>query len=329
MPIPGKAATDSARRVLVCQGVEFMLSPSKGLTASRSNRPSAARTRYHPSLSSPRQNASTAHRASRRVRILAENFRGKRHAPSTVDGYSHELVALIALASLDTNERNILSARWAGLESGATLSDHFRVMWEIAEAGDSRRHLVHRCFVDSDDPKDHGCVTQALNYATGSIGFIEQYMAGQLDDAYPSEESFLENLGMFLGVASHHVADLCTPVHVGHKMDYRRVSVASAARFHRRVERDMGRLVRSATIALQRPQRISLSSEYFWQIAQTTYERHFLRLEDLYAEKDRKGLQELTSEVITTAVHHTASIWHTVLAETGMCKQKWSRDPLV
>lgn len=246
-----------------------------------------------------------------------------------MDGYSHELVALVALASLDADERDVLSARWAGLEAGATLSDYFRVLWDIAEAGDSRRHLVHRCFVDSDDPKDHGCVTQALDYATGSIAFIERYVAGQLDDAYPSEESFLENLGMFLGVTSHHVADLCTPVHVGHKMNYRRAGASSASKFHRRVERDMGRMARNATIALQRPQRVTLRGEYFWQIAQTTYERQFLRLEALYAEEDREGLQELTSEVITTAVRHTANIWHTVLAETRMCEQKWSRDPLV
>jgi hypothetical protein len=101
-----------------------------------------------------------------------------------VDGYSHELVALVALASLDEGERDLLSARWAGIGSGATLSDRFRVMWEIVEAGDSKRHLIHRCFVDSDDPKDHGCVTQAYDYASGCVGFVEQYMAGKLGEAY-------------------------------------------------------------------------------------------------------------------------------------------------
>lgn len=84
-------------------------------------------------------------------------------------------------------------------------------MWDIVSAGAKEKHLIHRCFVDSDDPKDHGCAAQAHSYATGCTGFIEQYMSGELHDAYPTEEDFLENLGMFLGIVSHHIADMCTP----------------------------------------------------------------------------------------------------------------------
>jgi hypothetical protein len=154
-------------------------------------------------------------------------------------------------------------------------------------------------------------------------------MAGDLRDGYATEESFLENFGMFLGVVSHHVADLCTPVHVGHKMNYRRIGSTSAAGFHRRFERDMARFVRNSQIALQRPQRVSLEREYFWQIARATYNSFFLPLEDLYARQDEDGLRQVTSEAITCAIRHTANVWHTVMTESGMCDRKWYRDPLV
>ncbi len=117
---------------------------------------------------------------------------------------------MVAMACLDDEERRILYPRWAGIEAGATLSDDFRVMWEPVSAQVQDRELVHRCYVDSDDPKDHGCITRALDHSEGSISFARSYLAGELQGSY-NEEEFLENLGMFMGVLSHHVADLCTP----------------------------------------------------------------------------------------------------------------------
>jgi hypothetical protein len=49
-------------------------------------------------------------------------------------GDNHILVANLALVSLPTKERYILFPRWGGLEAGATLSDHFRIMWETEES---------------------------------------------------------------------------------------------------------------------------------------------------------------------------------------------------
>lgn len=245
-----------------------------------------------------------------------------------MNGHCHTLVANFALACLPFEERQVLRPRWNGLEAGATLSDEFRVMWDIAEAGKSRRHLIHRCYVDSDNPKDHGCATHAMDYATGSQGFVESYMAGEMDDAYPSEESFLENLAMFLGVASHHIADLCTPVHVGHKMDHRRAGAKSAAAFHHKFERQMGVLVNSASIELKKLAIVELDHEYFWGIAQATYEGMFLPLEDIYASDDKDAKLEITSRSLSAAVQNTADVWHTVLSSSGVAERKWSDAPL-
>jgi hypothetical protein len=49
-------------------------------------------------------------------------------------GDNHILVANLALVSLPAKERYILFPRWGGLEAGATLSDHFRIMWETEES---------------------------------------------------------------------------------------------------------------------------------------------------------------------------------------------------
>ena len=54
-------------------------------------------------------------------------------------GDSHCFVANLALACLTEKERHILYPRWGGIEAGATLSDHFRIMWASIEPG-SRMH---------------------------------------------------------------------------------------------------------------------------------------------------------------------------------------------
>ena len=81
-----------------------------------------------------------------------------------------------------------------------------------------------------------------------------------------TEDEFLENLGMFLGIASHHISDLCTPVHVGHKIDLKKVGSKSLARFHNKVERNMGRCVQQAHVRMVTPEIVKFSNDYFWTI---------------------------------------------------------------
>jgi len=234
----------------------------------------------------------------------------------------------LALACLGAKERHILYPRWSGIEAGATLSDEFRIMWEPIGPESRDRQLVHRCFVDSENSRDHGCVTRALDHSEGSIAFIEDYLGGDLEDAY-SEDEFLENLGMFLGIASHHICDLCTPVHVGHDMDYAKVDSRSRRGFHSRVERDIARLDHRALVRLTKPKIVDLSEEYYWSIAQSTYSDLFLPLESLYPARDESLMVNMASEVISRGVQHTADVWHTVLSTTNMAERKWSLQPLL
>ncbi len=179
-----------------------------------------------------------------------------------MNGPTHRLVANLSLSSLDMKERHILLPRWGGIESGATLSDEYRIMWEPEAAGSKKKQLVHRCYIDSNDSKNHGCVTRAWNHAEGSISFIKGYLE-DVDSMGYTEDQFLENLGMFLGIASHHISDLCTPVHVGHKMDYLNAGSKTQSAFHKVVERDIVRYSSKAAIILSNPKRVSLSKRYF------------------------------------------------------------------
>jgi hypothetical protein len=243
-------------------------------------------------------------------------------------GENHVLVANLALVSLPTKERHILFPRWGGIEAGATLSDQFRIMWEPEKPGDKTKQLVHRCYVDSPDSKDHGCVTRAMDHAEGTQAFICDFLSGELDGAY-SEDEFLENLGMFLGVESHHLADLCTPVHVGHKIDFRSLGFPTLSRFHSRVERDIGRLAKSSNVRLPKPKVVPIGREYYWKIARETYQDSFLKLPEIYGESAPELIEKMVFRALSAAVQHTADVWHTVLSKSGMTKRTWSMQPLL
>lgn len=245
-----------------------------------------------------------------------------------MNGNSHILVANLALALLPEKERHILYPRWGGIEAGATLSDHFRMMWEIESPEVPKRQLIHRCYVDSDDKKNHGCVTHAYSYSDGSLSFIEDYKKGELEDAY-TEESFLENLGMFFGVISHHIADLCTPVHVGHKIDFKSLGFTTLKKLHAKVERDISRLEKKVPLNLAEPVVVNLSKEYFWEIVRETYKRFFLRLEAVYGQSKPQMIEDMVSEVLSNAVNYTADVWHTILVNARMLDRGWSMQPLL
>jgi hypothetical protein len=199
-------------------------------------------------------------------------------------------------------------------------------MWEIENINNDKKQLVHRCYIDSSDPKDHGCVTRALDYAEGSIGFINDYMKGM--EGY-TEEEFLENLGMFLGVVSHHIADLCTPVHVGHLINHKSLGYSTLSRFHNQVERDILKFERQSKLRLPKLFLVEITRDYFWKIAEETYNKLFLKLPTIYNSNYDYSKIQMTSDILYNAVKHTALIWHTVLKKTQITSRKWTLQPLL
>jgi len=82
-------------------------------------------------------------------------------------------------------------------------------------------------------------------------------------------------------------------------------------------------------VKLSKPKQIKLSKDYFWSIAKSTYKDHFLRLEELYENREKEAILEMTSQVISASVNHTANVWHSVLNSTGILKREWSMQPLI
>lgn len=245
-----------------------------------------------------------------------------------MNGTTHQLVSNLALACLQIEERHVLYPRWGGIESGSTLSDTFRIMWEPESIENRKKQLVHRYYVDSSNSKDHGGLTRAWDHASGIISFIEDYMEAPVESGY-TEDEFLENLGMFLGIISHHIADLCTPVHVGHKIDYSKIKTKNKKSFHQQVERDIDRFSRKVPLFLFTPKKVRLSKEYFKCIAVETYNDLFVKLEGIYSAPETDKIKEMVSQVVSNSVRHTANVWHSILTSTEMLNQKWSMQPLL
>lgn len=241
-----------------------------------------------------------------------------------MNGQMHRLIAEMSLAHLDGEARGILSPRWFGIEAGATLSDDFRIMWEPETAGEPRQ-LVHRCHVDSDDRKDHGGVTRCLDHAAGSICFIRDWME---DPTGYTEVEFLENLGMFLGILSHHIADLHTPVHVGHRLGPDQLGFRTVKAMHAGVERDMARVCKRVSVETTPVRPRQITRDTFWNFAEDTFNRWYLRLDDIYPDPDEAALEEMTSALLAASVSATRDLWSTILTDSGMTCRSWSTEAI-
>lgn len=239
---------------------------------------------------------------------------------------THSFIAKLALACLEPEEQEILFPRWAGIDSGATLSDDFRIMWDFDLSDSEKRKLVHRFYVDSDNLKDKGCVPRIVMHTEGVIDFIKVY---EPEDEGYSEIEFLENMGMFLGIISHHIADICTPLHVGKKLNHKAASFKSRKSFHDRIEKDIEKYSSQAQLHLTPCVEIPVTEAHFEGIAIQTYQKYFLTIEDIYRNNNNSLIYEMSSDLINTAVIQTRDTWHTVLQVTKMTENKWSYQPLL
>ena len=237
---------------------------------------------------------------------------------------SHLLIAMMAMSCLSTKERYILYPRWAGIDDGATFSDDFRIMWEADILNSNEKVLVHRCYVDSNLNKDHGCSHRTFMYADGAIDFIEKCSN---DSVSTSEEEFLETLGLYLGIICHHIGDLCTPLHVIKNVSTKEMKFKSRKSLHDRMERDFDKCSLEALVKLEKAEKVELSQEYFWEIAKYTHENYSTKLPEIYQSKD--SIHQMVSDLLSKAIKHTRDVWHTVLHESKMTDRNWSFQTLV
>ncbi len=226
---------------------------------------------------------------------------------------SHQKVVALAVESAPSRLRPLLDHMRDGIDLGASLTDEFRMYWDMDNSGKKTRVRMHRCYMDSSDPKDRGCAVQITRYVDGIPGFFDQWESGELEGAY-DEEEFLVNAGAFLGVLSHHIADLHTPVHVGSSLPLSSVGYRKRAGLHSRVEADLD--YAAATIDgispyTPRPQEFNI--DMLETTAQRIFDDYYLRLSDIYGPLASPPIRAaFFAGCIVDAAKLTADSWMTV-----------------
>ena len=201
-----------------------------------------------------------------------------------------------------------------GLDCGATLPDEFRSYWDLDDGPGRNRVLMHRCYVDSKRRRDRGCPVQVVRHVEGIPGFFEDWANGRLDGCY-DYGSFAVNAGAFLGVLSHHICDLWTPVHVGCSMPPSAFGYKTRAGLHSRVEADLDRAARRVdTILPYAPSRMGFTIGALEAVARGVFDRYYLRLSAIYpAAGWPDGRAQFLEPCIRGAARLTADAWLTVL----------------
>lgn len=227
---------------------------------------------------------------------------------------AHLRVVSLAVEVMPRPFAALLGRLREGIECGATLPDEFRSYWDVDGGPGRNRVLMHRCYVDSEERRDHGCPVQVRRYVEGAPRFFEDWAEGKLNGCY-DVESFALNAGAFLGVLSHHVCDLWTPVHVGCSIPPSALGYKTRAGLHSRVEADLDRAARRVdTILPYAPSKLDLTVGALETVAQAVFDRYYLRLSGIYPAAGSPDVRaQFLEPCIRGAAQSTADAWLTVL----------------
>jgi len=231
---------------------------------------------------------------------------------------AHLKVCELARDAMPEEHRQFVAMLWEGIEAGATRPDDFRMLLGPDEgAGVARRAAAHRCYVDSDDPKDQVCPAQVSRYATGAVSLIERFAEGELEGAHDGAR-FRRGCGALLGVIAHHAADLWTPVHLGRSLQTSDLHHRHRRGFHFGVEADLEKAAAAIGEPLEyRPQQVPLDAGHYARLASRLYRRLYLMLPVIYGKsRSGEGVHRLAHQCIVGAACTTADIWATVAASS-------------
>ncbi len=232
----------------------------------------------------------------------------------SVLGNTHERIAAKALDYEPGWLQGILRPQWEWLQGGATLTDLARTYWEPDDSLDKgQSSLVHSYFIDKADPRRRGAIAQIIRYVKGTVSFIEE--VGKEAEGWESRDQFHGQVALYLGILSHHIADLNTPVHVGHALNSELERITSNKDFHKYYERELEKYSRQADLISHRePNSVRLESATFETMARKTYEEVYLQLPSFYAnrEENENQIRELAHSCFVRAVEITADLWYTI-----------------
>ncbi len=228
-----------------------------------------------------------------------------------MDGLTHIWVCVKAKALLPEGFQVFLQQEWDWLECAVTLPDsHLRYDTTNADELDTefkKRFPVHRYNCDAQVPHGYGLVGQAWRYFEGSISFIQDCR----DGVTSNPNYYYGQTAFYMGMLCHFIGDLCTPVHVGSRLDHQLVELFGNY-FHQRIEARLRRVSQNLEMKLMPSiQPIPIGRSFFESIARDFAYPIYQELPSLVA--NLVVLDKQLARVLLRSVKDTATAWVSLL----------------
>ena len=215
-----------------------------------------------------------------------------------------------------------LNKYWDCVEAGLDAPDRFNIWGRdpaIPTDQKAEKVLVHRYYVDASNEKTKGgLIPEILMYAEGIISYIKDTA---FENPYDDLKDHKEDWFFQFGILSHYIGNLCTPMHIGHSYNSRLNDLIK--NFHNRYERNLEKFTKNRlTPPLKRYTKIALTHFALENIAKRTFEKHYIKLYDLYSEieKNRNLIKFHAEQVFDNAVLNIAKIWNAIYKDKDVEK---------
>lgn len=200
-------------------------------------------------------------------------------------GKSHIKISHLMLQHLNPSFSCILQRFIEIYETGVEVPDKY-IMWHCdpltpTEKGNQpKRHLVHRYYLDVDDSfnRKGRLIEMIWLYTDGIVSFIQDDL--ETSTAYPTIENLVENWVLHIGMLTHFLGDICTPLHVGicNSNHFRELS---GKKYHSKIEQALWRYHKNQDVNELDIKKCNLNTKQLIGIAKTTYNDYML-LVNLY-----------------------------------------------
>lgn len=222
-------------------------------------------------------------------------------------GSTHEHLVSNAIELTSSPMKEFLKLEEDTAIACCTFFDYFHSFYGIPmdnEIDPNQKKIpFHRYYYDEDSDKKGGLVGYLFQYIDGTINYIQD---GDINDGI--------DWAGHLGMISHFIGDICTPVHVGSKLNKELIGISK--NIHSKIERDMEKYSKSLSIQeLPNPKTIDVSYDNIFSFGRNIYSKYYLNLKSIYS---NNVVEAMCYEIYQLAVYTNTRIWNTMLLSTGV-----------
>jgi len=237
-------------------------------------------------------------------------------------GKSHIKISHLMLQYLNPSLSCILNRFIDTFEDGVFVPDK-HIMWhcdpaEPAENKNPPKHLVHRYYIDIDDSFDRkGRLLEMIwMYTDGIISFVQD--GAEVSSAYPTIDNLVENWVLYVGMLTHFLGDICTPLHVGICQDNHFKEIAGK-KYHSKIEQALWNYHKNHNINDIDIMKCNLNTKQLTEIAQKTYEDYLL-LVNLYPlqPETKNDFRDLSERLLERSVSFSVGWINSMIAKNEL-----------